>query len=175
MVILGIFSKDDSEILKNIFESIAILIGGGWAFWKFVIQREGKPKIEFNVDFKVIGIHQNEYVTEIIAELQNKGLVREKIYDFKFDLLYLSDKDNIVEGGDEILKQLLFNKRIRRQEWFPQKWKYTFADPGIVQRYTYVTHLPIDTKFVLVRSKFKYTDRKSDFQGAQKTFRISIE
>ena len=171
MFLLGIASN--MEIIKNVLESLAILIGGGWAFWKFVIQREGKPKIEFAVDFNVIGTHQNEIIAEIAAVLHNKGLVREKIYDFKFDLLYLTEKDNIVDGDEKILHQIAFNKRISRQQWFPQKkWKYTFADPGIVQRYTYITHLPKDTKFVLVRSKFKYTDTSSDFQAAQKTFKV---
>jgi hypothetical protein len=51
MFLLGIFTKENIELIKNIAEIIAILIGGGWAFWKFVIQREGKPKIEFTVDF----------------------------------------------------------------------------------------------------------------------------
>jgi hypothetical protein len=174
MFLLGIFTKENIELIKNIAEIIAILIGGGWAFWKFVIQREGKPKIEFTVDFEVIGIHQQEYLAEIIAELQNKGLVREKIYDFTFDLLYLVDTDNLVEGGDEILKQVAFNKRISRQRWFPKIWDYTFADPGIVQRYRYITHLPLNTKFALVRSSFKYTDKSSDFQAAQKTFKVAL-
>ncbi len=48
MPFLDIITKENSEIFKNILTSIAILIGGGWTFWRFILQREGHSKIQFN-------------------------------------------------------------------------------------------------------------------------------
>jgi hypothetical protein len=172
MTLIDIITKDNTEIVKNILTSIAILVGGGWTFWRFVLQREGNSKIQFNVDLKVIGVHKDKFIVEVIAMVENKGLVRHYVNDFRFDLLYLSDKQDIVEGDESINKQVLFEKIVSKRYWIPPDWYYSFIDAGVTQNYTYTTFLPIESKYALVFAQFKYPDRKSDFHTSQKTFAI---
>lgn len=172
MQLFDVLIKDNGETLKNILTSIAILIGGGWTFWRFILQREGHSKIQFNVDFRVIGIHKAKYIVEVVAVVENKGLVRQYVNDFRFDLLYLSENQEVVEGDHRINNQVLFEKVINKRYWIPPDWNYSFIDAGIVQHYTYTTSLPLDAKFALVFGHFKYPDGKDDFHTAQKTFHI---
>ncbi len=172
MTLIDLVTKDNSEILKNILTSIAILIGGGWTFWRFILLREGNSKIQFNVDLKVIGVHKDKYIVEVIAVVENKGNVRHYVNDFCFDLLYLSDKNDVVEGDERINKQVLFEKTLSKRYWIPPDWYYSFIDAGVIQNYTYTTFLPLDSKFALVFAQFKYPDRKSGFHTSQKTFAI---
>jgi hypothetical protein len=174
---LGFFLQNH-EAIKNILTSLAILVGGVWTIWRFVLQREGNAKIQFDVDFVVVGELKNEYVVEVVATVENKGSVRHYVNDFKFDLLYLSDKHKIVDGDDRINGQLLFEKVIDKRYWIPPSWYNSFIDAGVVQRYTYITHLPSEAKFVTVYAQFKYPSFirflpfLKTFHTAQRTFKI---
>lgn len=81
---------------------MAILLGGTWTIWRYLLQREGNAKIQFNVDLKVVGVLKDSYIVEVIAIVENKGSVRLYVDDFKFDLLYLSDKHELIDGDARI-------------------------------------------------------------------------
>jgi hypothetical protein len=166
--------KSNIEFIKNFIEILAILIGGGWAFWRFILQREAHSKIQFNLDLRVLGIQKDKYIVEIIAIVENKGLVRHYINDFRFDLLYLSKEHKVIEGDRKINRQVQFIKLINKRYWIPPDWYYSFIDPGITQNYTYVTHLPIESRYALIYALFKYPDKKSGFHTAQKVFKIEL-
>jgi len=166
------FLIEKSDEIKNILTSIAIITGGAWTFWRYVLQREAHAKVEFNVDLKVIGLHKDNFIVEVIGIIENKGQVRKYLKDFHFDLLYLSDKHRIVEGDDKVNKQIIFEKVISDRYWIKPEWGYTFIDAGTTQYYTYTTYLPLDAKFALVFAKFKYPGIESDFHTSQKTIAI---
>jgi hypothetical protein len=175
------FLLENHEKIKNILTSLAILIGGIWTFWRFVLQREGNAKIQFDLDLRVIGILKNEYIIEIIAIVENKGTVRHYVNDFKFDLLYLSDKHEIVDGDERINHQLLFEKKIEKRYWIPPLWYTSFIDAGVIQKYTYVSHLPVDAVFATIYAQFKYPSFSRyfplfrSFHTSQKTFKLKLQ
>jgi len=43
-----------SEAVKNWVETLAIVVGGGWAFWRFVLRRESKPALDIALTTKII-------------------------------------------------------------------------------------------------------------------------
>ncbi|MBL0330066.1 MAG: hypothetical protein IPP64_11770 [Bacteroidetes bacterium] len=105
------------EYVKDVLGILAILIGGAWTFWRFVLQREKHPKVQFDVDLKLIGTQKESHLVEVISIIENKGLVRHYIKDFSFDLFYLTDKDEFEEGGKEINNQIKFKKIIDKRPW----------------------------------------------------------
>ncbi len=166
--------NDYISITKDIIASIAIIVGGGWTLWKFVIQRESHPKIEFQLDLRVLGKYDNRIIVETVATIENKGLVRHYINDFSFNLLYLKAGDKIEIGDERINEQVLFKKEVSKKYWIPPDWYYSFIDPKVKQEYTYVTSLPIDSEYALLYGQFHYPKSKGDFHTAQKTFKIEI-
>jgi hypothetical protein len=68
---------------------VAILIGGIWTFWRFVLNGEGKPKIQFDIDLRIVGRQDSKIIIEAIAIVHNKGKVRHYIKKFFLDILIL--------------------------------------------------------------------------------------
>jgi len=164
--------KAVAEIISKLVTALSVLVGGGWAIWKFGIHREAHAKIEFDLELNILGRQADSLLIEVIAKVTNKGLVRHWLRDFRFDLLYLP-KDTPVELGDQrINQQVLFRTVFKKRYWIPPDWMSTFIDSGVSQRYTYVASAPADTRFLLVFAQFKYPDAESEFHTAQKVWAV---
>ena len=164
--------KAVAEIVSKLVTALGVLVGGGWALWKFGIHREAHAKIEFDLELNVLGWQAESLLVEVVAKVTNKGLVRHWLRDFRFDLLYLP-KDVPIELGDKrINEQVLFQPVFKRRYWIPPDWMSTFIDPGVCQRYTYIASAPADAGFLLVFAQFKYPDAESEFHTAQKVWAV---
>jgi hypothetical protein len=176
-----------SEYLKNIATSAAIIIGGIWTFWRFVLNGEGKPKIQFDIDLRIVGRQGSKILIEAIAIVHNTGKVRHWIRKFFLDILILQEIDPIERGNEHINYQVAFKKfnpeksvidekdAKDRIVWVPKSWYDTFIDADVAQRYTYLSYVPEDTAFISLYSRFYFKPflsfRKS-FQSVQKTFNV---
>lgn len=159
-------------IIESILTSLAILIGGGWAFYRFILNREGSPKIEFNLDLRVLGRENGNILLEVISIIENKGRVRHRVRDFTFSLLILKKEQKIEKGDERINNQLLLEKG-DKISWFPKKkWFSTYVDPGVTQHYTHLTYVSEEVKYISIYSRYRTIFTKS-FRTAQKTFSIS--
>jgi len=178
---------DISEILKNILTCLAIIIGAVWTFWRFILNGDGNPKIQFDIDLRIVGRQDSKILIEAIAIVHNKGQVRHLIRNFFLDVLILKKDEPIINGDTSINYQILLKKNNpekaeseppelkNRIVWVPKSWYETFIDAGIAQKYTYLTYVPQDTTFISLYSRFYFKSlfsSKKDFQSTQKTFNI---
>lgn len=178
----------ESEFLKNILTCLAIIIGAAWTFWRFILNGDGKPKIQFDVDLRIIGRQDSKILIEAIAIVSNKGQVRHWIKEFFLDVLILEKDAPIVTGSKDINYQVAFknvnpekvqlegNEPKNRIVWVPKSWYKTFIDAGIAQKYTYLTYVPEDTAFISLYSRFyfmSFLSLRKDFQSVQKTFSVT--
>jgi hypothetical protein len=159
-------------LLREIGTSLAGVIVGAWVLWKFIIRREAHPKIQFILELNNVGSVDDKLLVEVVAIVENKGLVRHRLDNFQFDLRYLLQDEKIVEGEEKINFQIAFDHTLPTRSWIPRKWEYTFVDPGVMQRYSYLAWLPADAAFALIYAHFRYPDAASEFHTAQKVFRI---
>ena len=154
--------------------ALAVVVGGGWALWKFVIRREARAKIQFSLDLNILGRLDDKWIVEAVAIVENKGLVRHNVSAFRFDLHYLPDGAKVIEGDMRINHQVLFQPVVKKRYWIPPDWMGSFVDPGVTQRYTYVTWLPADAALALLYAQFKYPGAESEFHTAQKVFGVRV-
>jgi hypothetical protein len=160
-------------LAKDGMTTLAILVGAGWATAKFVQRREAKAKIQFDVDLSVVGRADGKLIVELVAIVENKGLVRHAVSDFIFKLFYLPKGAQIRDGDKRIKHQIHFESVVKDRSWVKEDTVYTFVDPGVVQRYRYVTHIPGDAAFALLYAEFKYPDAASEFHSAQRVFNVA--
>lgn len=161
-----------SEFIKNILEGTAILGAATWTIFRFGIFRERYAKIEFNLECRYIGLTDDSIVLELIAVIENKGLVRQTIKEWTFDLLLFMNDDSVDESEQKINYQVKFpNKKIDKRPWVPTSWYSTFIDSGTKQVYPYLTSVPKDTAFITIYSRFIYPNTR-DFHSSQKTFNL---
>jgi hypothetical protein len=145
-------------LVQSLITIVAIAVGGAWAYAKFIYRREKEPRAEFTVDLDFVGTQGNSWLVEVSASVENKGLVRHPVKDFKLTLRYLCEDDPIRDGDEKVKFQVVFphliNERIENQERF--LWKDTYIDPGLRYRNSYITFLPLKATFVLLQGKFVY-------------------
>ena len=175
--------KEIAETIESLLKTIGLVVGAVWIYLKFIRTRENHPKIEFDVDVRLLGRQDNKIIIEIIANLENKGLVRHWINNFSCDILILKSEDPVIHGDKRINYQLLFekhnpikddsnNERRKRIVWIPEDWYESFVDAGVKQQYTYLSDVPEVTTFISIYSQFFY--KGNDFQTSQRTFSVNL-
>ncbi len=164
--------KELAGAINNCVTATGVVAGGVWALWHFVLRRERYAKIQFDLDLRVVSRAHDHLVVEVVAIVENKGIVRHWLKDFKFDLLWLAAGASVVDGDDRINRQALFEPLFKKRYWIPPDWISTFIDAGVVQRYTYLARVPKTASMLLVFAQFRYPDTRSNFHTAQKAFSL---
>jgi hypothetical protein len=55
-----------SDIAK-VIESLAVVVGGGWAYWQFVVRRESEPATDLDVDLSFVGVQNGQWIVQVCA------------------------------------------------------------------------------------------------------------
>lgn len=151
--------------------TIGLLGGGWWAYEKFVRRDEHFPRVQFSVDIGFVGIQADRWLVEVIASLENKGVVPVRICEFAFDLRYMVPEDPVKDGPEEINGQVCIPHKARAGSWLPPKWRTTFIHPGVVTRYSYIADLPSAASYALVHGRFNY-ERPGAFHTADRLVQV---
>jgi hypothetical protein len=158
-------------IAKDAIEALAVIVGGWWTYNRFVRNRLDHAHIGFDLGLRFIAKQGDNWLVEVEAELENKGSVRQQLYQFEFRLRYLNRTDALKLGSPDILKQVDVKHLAAQGPFFKDDWKYAFLEPGTKQRFTHVAKLPVTASSALVWSRFKYLpDADADFHTAQRLF-----
>lgn len=141
--------------LSSLATVVALAIGGAWAYRRFIRTREACPKIEFTVDAGFVHKQNGFWIIELLACIENKGLVQHRISQFTFRLRYTLASDPVV-GQSAFLVDV--PHVAARGSWLPEGWQSTFVEPGIRTRYSCLAAVPDDATTVLIHGKFYYDD-----------------
>ncbi len=143
---------------QSIATIIAVIVGGIWTYRLFVQREKGIPRIEFTVDIAFVGKQGDQWLVELLAFVENKGLVQHTASNFNFDVRCLLESDQIKEGDERIDFQINIPHKLKEGSWLPLEWKATRIDPGLKTRYSYVYAIPTSATFVLLHGRFTYAN-----------------
>jgi hypothetical protein len=161
------------EIAESIAKILGILIGGWWVYYKFIRQRENQPLIDFTVDIIFHAKQKDYWIVELVAYIENKGKVQHRLYDFPFDLAGLNIENN-VELTQKFGNQVYFPNIIATGSFLPARSEYFFIEPGLKNKYSFLTRVPVNTQVVLMHSSFMYLDGKHS-HAAEVTRKVPID
>ena len=113
----------------------ALLVAAFWTYTRFVRQREDFPLIDFSADVTFVGVHEDAWVVELTSTIENKGKVRHRMVDFKFDLFALQPGDRL-EPRQEFGGQVAFPHTVVEGSWLPKRFDYFHIDPGTKAKYS---------------------------------------
>jgi hypothetical protein len=163
--------QNAASAIASIATALALVAGGLWAFWKYVVQSERYPHIETSAEIEVIGLQAGHMIVELRAVLTNKGKVEHKIEKFGFDLnaLFKTDPVGIAEkwGG-----QVDFPHRIAEGSFLPSHFSYFALGPGLTGRYSFIARVPAEASFLMLHCWFKYSDRRGLSHSMEKTVEL---
>ncbi len=149
-----------------------IAIGAAiWAFRKWWLRDEDFPRIAFEVNVNFVGRKDESLVCELVACLDNKGVVPIKFRDMTFVLRGIAESDKLEIGDDSIRNQLNFERVLCRGSFIPKRWKYSFIYPGVATEYNFVIAIPADIAFVRMQGDFVY-ERGGETHHAAKVLAV---
>ncbi|NKN12293.1 hypothetical protein [Rhizobium laguerreae] len=143
--------KDITAGLQSVVTSIAVIVGGFWAYQKFRYRREREPRAEFDLDVFFAGSQDGRVLIEVNAYVENKGSVRHPVSNLSITIRHLLDSDTIVDGTEKIKGQVVTPHGVTHM-----LWEETYIDPGIRHRNSFITSVPEEATFVLVLGSFSY-------------------
>lgn len=127
--------KELADVIYAVTGALAIIIGGLWGYWKFVLQKEREPRAEFDLTAEFLGRQDGKWLLEVSARLINKGKVRQFLRDATLNVRYLKAADAVKESDrDGLFRQVAFPHDIGRR----QVWWDTYIDPGLEFRNSYL-------------------------------------
>ena len=165
------------EILNLLFLLAAGIIGGLWAYTKYVLERGIIPPVELALECDVLGSQDNWRVIEILLRLKNVGISTLVAENICVRLRYLDKKDGIPILVPDICQpiygRILFphvytREVVSNDPNVPSEVKIldydTFVQSGVEQIYTLVAAVPDSATFVLLKAEFSYAQSPSKFQ-----------
>jgi hypothetical protein len=160
------------ELIGQTVSIVSVVVGGWWALEKWRRRDEHFPRIYFEVSANFIGVQDDQFVTELVASLENKGVVPLQIEDFSFRLLGLKTTDNLEKGGDEVRRQLFFPHVIEEGLFIPKHWGYSFVYPGVNTEYNFVTLISREYTFIRIQADFEYLARRRAAHHVAKILKV---
>jgi hypothetical protein len=146
--------KNAGAVFQSFVTAVGIVLGGIWAYRRYVRQEENAPFIDFSADLNFIGRQSGWWIVEI-ASIENKGKVPHRMSEFEFDAIY---------GADQILlephwaNQVNFGHALARGSFLPQSYTSFFVPPTVRATYSHVTRVPPEASFLMLHCRFKYPD-----------------
>lgn len=144
---------------EEVASGFAVIIGGSWVLYSFILQRERHPKINFSCSINFIGKHQEEWLIEIVAILNNVGKAQHVMKSLTFDLNGIYPQETFKEV-DRWNKQVDFPHSIKKGTFFPDYWEFSFVDAGVTSKYSHVTTIPQNYEYLLLHCSFQYKYKK---------------
>lgn len=144
------------ELVGKVFTAIVAAVGAWWAFEKWRTRDEHFPRMYFEVTANFLGIQDSQMVVEIVAALENKGVVPLTIKNLDFKLRGIDSLDPIEIGDESIRRQVNFPRLIAEGKFIPAAWTYSFVYPGVRTEYNFVAVIPSGISFIRVQADFEY-------------------
>src|SRR5688572_10913635 len=119
------------DIASKIISFGVLLVGIGWGLAKFLRRDEHFPHIFFEVSANFVGVQDNQNLFEVLALLENKGVVPIKIKELKFKVRGLFQQDQIKKGDASIRGQIRIPRLLVEGSWIPEQWDSSFVYPAV--------------------------------------------
>jgi hypothetical protein len=163
--------KDFAATIQSFGTIIIAALGGGWAYWKFGIKQERYPHVETSADIQFIGMHGTDWIVELIAYIENKGVAQHKMLTFNFDLAALNKADRLKDSSEHG-GQVFFPHTLKEGSFIPEEYQYFVVDAGVKAKYSYITKVPASAAFVILHCWFEYADKRKFSHAAERTVAV---
>jgi hypothetical protein len=133
-------------------------------------ERKNVPRIEFSIKCNVYGPEKDNYLSEFLLIIRNRGDIQHK---FKKIVLRVRG----IESGRPLSYWECYEPRLSfpakvldNVNIIPTGYDYFFVEPGVEQVLTYVTKIPSSIKYVQAHALFEYDELTS--HTSERVFQI---
>ena len=167
--------KNIAAGIQSIFTSAALIGGGIWALWRFVLTRESATKVDLDVDLSFVFKQGTNWMVEGVALVKNPGSVRLDFKAFTYELHYAVASDKFERPStEEIVAEDTTLQADSLRTLFKHSWledcDYIYLEPGERSRYSFLACLPADTTMVLLLCELY--DEKDHVESIRKAYAV---
>lgn len=155
--------------------TIALLVGGLWAYWRFVRERDRYPRVTLEATLEQVAWFGDDRIVRVSVAVRNDGTVRLVIPKMRYTLRTLRDGDVLEDGSEGLLGQPVFpHVDVRRRPFTHPRHQYAFVDAGTATTFSSLARLPASAQVALVQVTLRYRDPRSDFHGAVAVLELPV-
>jgi hypothetical protein len=155
--------------------TIAIVVGGAWAYWRFVRERDRYPRVTLEARIEQVAWFGDERIVRVSVAAKNDGTVRLVIPKMRYTLRTLREGDPLEDGGENLLGQPVFpHVDVRRRPFTHPRHEYAFVDAGTTTSFSSLARLPASARVVIAQVTLRYRDPRSDFHGAAAVLELPV-
>lgn len=162
--------------LPDYVEPVSVILGGAWAYWRFVYQRDRYPRVTLTPRIEQVAWHGGGRIVRVSVDVRNDGNVRLIIPRMRYTLRTLREGDPIEDGDDDLLGQPKFpHVEVHRRRFTHPRHVYSFVDAGTVTTFTSIARVHGDARIALVQVNMRYRDPDSEFHGAVAVVELPVK
>lgn len=156
-------------------ETTALLLGGAWAYWRFVRERDRYPRVTLTARVEQVAWHADRRLVRVSVDVRNDGSVRLIIPKMRYTLRTIREGDPPTDGGDDVLGQPVFpHVDVRRRPFTHPRHEYSFVDAGTTATFSSLAYVHGDARVALAQVTLRYRDPDSEFHGAVATVELPV-
>jgi hypothetical protein len=159
-----------SGSIQALVTALSFIVGGFWVYRRYIRQQERYPNIEFSADINFIGTQENWWIVELIGTIENKGKAQHRMKEFNFDLKAIFPDDPI-DTSEKLRGQVDFPHQVTEGSFLPHLQGGFFIDPGLKEKYSYITRVPKDATFLIFHTWF-FSSNRDAIYTAEKTVSV---
>ena len=144
-------------------------------WWTHVRLKAGDelfPRVGFVVGARFLGEQDGKVLAELYATLENKGVVPLRIVDFTFSVRGIEQASALTRRAVEEQDEIEFPREVAKGFFMPRRFEYSFVYPGVATHYNTVIAIPTDIRFLRIKSRFVYYDRREEDHYAGATLAV---
>jgi len=140
--------------------------------------REDIPQIEFDISCNPVGIHDKQFVIELLLVLNNKGNVKQDVKSINLRVRAIRDTDELSFWKESPFR-LEFPHKLFETEVIPKGYGFIFVEPNVRQIVSFTTKIDGDVRIIAARAEFSYGRARKGSRGrkhsVERVFRLSMD
>jgi hypothetical protein len=167
----GNMGAEDWIGIAGIIATISIAVAG------FVInerrerlQRMRQPHIQFRLDCNFYGPEGDAYIAEVLLIASNQGRILQKFKKITLRIRGIENNQPLAHWEDHEPRLKFPAKIVEDVPIIPPRYNYFFVEPGVEQKFTYITKIPASVKYILVYAEFFYDPTTP--QSTERVFQV---
>ena len=125
-------------LIESCVKVCAVLVGGFWVYYKFILKRERYPNLMLSCDINFVGIQNDFWLIEVVAKIENKGKAQLRMTEFDMQLTGIKKTDKI--NLDTNFQHSIYSGSFIRSDTL-----ISVVEPGVSADWTRIFSFPLNT------------------------------
>ncbi len=152
---------------------MVVALGAFFTYYKFFREGSHRQRIEFDIEFKDLGIQGDFRVVEVAVTASNKGYIEQRFDEIRLTVRGIK-KGAVLREIEGHKPRLSFPEKIGPIHVISPKYHYYYVRPGVTQRFPIVIKIPAGWCLLHTRSTFKYFGL-DEIHSAERAFAINAK